>query len=201
VVHVGDSTSTGLVSKDYLPNPKHRIDARYRGVGVERVSTDIYGARSIVETYKGQPNARDAVASRMDKGYQGCWVIAMGTNDSANQVVGSTYSDDERIDRIMREVDGAPTMWLTVKTLRSAGPYANKHMKKWNASLVRACQRYSNMRVYDWAAQVRDSWYISDGIHFTSEGYRKRAAMTAGALAAAFPEPSSAPSGCVVTAP
>jgi hypothetical protein len=199
VVHVGDSTSVGLTSTDYLPNPKHRIDAQYRAVGVTKASTDIKGARSIVETFKDQPNARDAVTSRTGAGYAGCWVIAMGTNDTANQVVGSTFDDDERIDRIMSEVGSSPTMWLTVKTLRGSGPYANKHMKKWNESLIRACERYPNMRVYDWASQVRDSWYIPDGIHFTSEGYRKRSNLTARALATAFPQGTLGAPSCVVT--
>ena len=27
------------------------------------------------------------------------------------------------------------------------------------------------MRIYDWADDVKNSWFIEDGIHFTSEGY------------------------------
>ena len=43
------------------------------------------------------------------------------------------------------------------------------------------------MRVYDWAAAVKDSWFISDGIHFTSAGYAARARLIAQALATGFP--------------
>ena len=43
------------------------------------------------------------------------------------------------------------------------------------------------MRVYDWAAAAKDSWFISDGIHYTSAGYAARAYLIAHALAAAFP--------------
>jgi hypothetical protein len=43
------------------------------------------------------------------------------------------------------------------------------------------------MRVYDWASVVKNSWFISDGIHFTSRGYAARAHRIASALAAAFP--------------
>jgi hypothetical protein len=43
------------------------------------------------------------------------------------------------------------------------------------------------MCVYDWASVVKDNWFISDGIHFTSRGYAARAHRIARALAAAFP--------------
>ena len=43
------------------------------------------------------------------------------------------------------------------------------------------------MRVYDWAAAAKDSWFISDGIHYTSAGYAARARLIAQALARAFP--------------
>jgi hypothetical protein len=199
VVHVGDSTSVGLMDPNYLPNPRDRIDSQYRRVGAKNVQTDILGARSIVERYKDQPNAQEATARRTGAGYDGCWVLAMGTNEAANVAVGSGVGLDERIDRLMREIKGQPAMWLTVKTLRTSGPWAESQMQKWNAALQRACGRYPNMRVYDWAAQVKDPWYISDGIHFTTPGYRERARRTALALATAFPADGTSPSGCLVT--
>jgi peptidoglycan/LPS O-acetylase OafA/YrhL len=201
VTHIGDSTSTGLISTDYLPKPADRIDAQYRSVGAVKVWTDIAGARSIVERYKDQPNAAEAVGSQIAKGFEGCWVIAMGTNEAANQAVGSRIDSRERIDRVMSQVADRPVLWLTVKTLRTKGPYADKGMRAWNAELVAACQRYPNLRVYDWAQQVDDDWYISDGIHFTSAGYKQRARLTAHALATAFPAGSAPAPGCIVTAP
>jgi len=57
----------------------------------------------------------------------------------------------------------------------------------WNAALVAACAKYPNMRIYNWAAAVRSSWFISDGIHYTSAGYAARAELIADALARAFP--------------
>ena len=60
-------------------------------------------------------------------------------------------------------------------------------MKKWNAALTAAARAYPNLRIYDWAQDARDSWYLSDGIHFASEGYRARAHLIASALATAFP--------------
>ncbi|HEV7654617.1 MAG TPA: acyltransferase family protein [Mycobacteriales bacterium] len=199
VVHVGDSTSLGLMDPAYLPNPSDRIDARYRAVGVRSVQTDILGARSIVERYKGQPNAQEATAKRVDAGYAGCWVFAMGTNDTANQYAGSNVGSAERIDRLMKEIGGRPALWLTVRTLRPSGPWSETQMSKWNAALLAACRTYPNMRVYDWAAQVQDSWFGSDGIHFTSAGYRQRARRTAQALTAAFPAGGGSPQGCLLT--
>jgi hypothetical protein len=47
------------------------------------------------------------------------------------------------------------------------------------------------MRVLNWAALVKPSWFIPDGIHYTSAGYVQRSAIIASALAEAFPQPSS----------
>jgi hypothetical protein len=197
VVHVGDSTSLGLVDPNYLP-AKDRIPAQYRDVGVHHVDTDILGARSIVERYQGQPNADEATRSRMNKGYRGCWVFAMGTNEVANQYVGGVVPLGERIDRLMHDVHGLPTMWLTVKSRLSSGPWGDDQMRLWNAALLRACSRYPNMRVYDWRSQVQDGWFIPDGIHYSSAGYQQRARRTAEALAAAFPAHGPSPHSCFV---
>ena len=201
VVHVGDSTSVGLMSKDYLPNPADRIDAQYKLFGAVNASTDILGARSIVERWNGQPNAEDSVKSKMASGYKGCWVFAMGTNEAANQAVGGTAPMDTRIQLLMQHVGNSPVMFLTVKTLLTKGPYAQVQMQKWDDALVAACSSYPNMRVYDWAAEVQDKWYISDKIHFTTPGYQQRAHRTAEALAIAFPKDGTPPSGCLIRTP
>ena len=201
VVHVGDSTSIGLMSRDYLPNPSDRIDAQYKKFGVSNAVTDILGARSIVERWNNQPNAEEAVKSRIAAGYQGCWVFAMGTNEAANQVVGGTVPFDKRIDLLMQHVGNAPVLFLTVKTLLTKGPYAQFGMQEWDDELVQACQKYPNLRVYDWAAEVQDSWYTTDKIHFTTPGYQQRAHRTAEALAIAFPQGGTPPAGCLIRTP
>jgi lysophospholipase L1-like esterase len=73
-------------------------------------------------------------------------------------------------------------------------------MQLWDTALTQACPRYPNMRVYDWAGVVQNSWFISDGIHYTSAGYAARSAGIAHALAEAFPVKTSqtAHNGCVV---
>jgi peptidoglycan/LPS O-acetylase OafA/YrhL len=198
VVHVGDSTSLGLVEPAYLPHRGDRIIAQYHDVGVSNVTTDVLGARSIVETYEGQPNADTATRERVAGGYDGCWVFAMGTNDTANQFVGGVVPLDERIDRLMDDINGAPALWLTLRTRLSSGPWQDAQMQKWNEALESACNRYPNLRIYDWRSQVRDSWFSSDGIHFTSDGYRQRGKRIANALATAFPVDGSASSSCLV---
>jgi len=198
VVHVGDSTSIGLMSSAYQPNKKNWVDAQYRKVGASDVQTDISGARSIVERWHHLRNAQDAVRSELDRGYQGCWVIAMGTNEAANQAVGSPVRSNKRIDLIMKSLGDHPVLWLTVKTQKTRGPYANREMRKWNAALLDGCRRYPNMRVYDWAGEVADSWFINDGIHFTTRGYAERGKRIAEALATAFPKDGSHPSDCLI---
>ena len=69
------------------PNKKNWVDEQYRKVGAPDVQTDI-SVRSIVERWHHLPNAQDAVKAELDRGYQGCWVMAMGTNEAANQAVG-----------------------------------------------------------------------------------------------------------------
>ncbi len=198
VAHIGDSTSDGLVSPSYLPKPGERIAARYEDVGVRSVVTDISGARSVVEVLPGQVNGYDAARNMTRNGFTGCWVIALGTNDTADVAAGSNVGLTTRISRMMKAAHGEPVLWVNVKSLLSSGPYAEANMLRWDRALVSACARYPNMRVYNWAAEVRTKWYISDGIHFTSIGYKHRAKMIADALARAFPQQGQS-SGCLVT--
>jgi peptidoglycan/LPS O-acetylase OafA/YrhL len=187
VVHIGDSTSDGLISPDYLPDPRQRIGAQYAQVGVTRLITEISGGRSIVETIDGQTNAYTVAQQLVADGYRGCWVLALGTNDTADVYVGSAVSQKTRIRRIMSVIGNQPVMWVNVRSLLTGGPYAESQMQLWNSALLHACVRYPDMRVYNWAADAQSSWFIADGIHYTSAGYAARGHMIAQALAAAFP--------------
>jgi peptidoglycan/LPS O-acetylase OafA/YrhL/lysophospholipase L1-like esterase len=200
VVHIGDSTSDGLVSPDYLPEPQQRIGAQYAKAGATRLITEISGGRSIVETVDDQPNAYTVAQQLVAGGYRGCWVLALGTNDTADVVAGSAVSRATRIQRMMSLIGNQPVMWVNVKSLNDSGAYAESGMRLWNAALAQACPKYPSMRVYDWADAARGSWFIADGIHYTSAGYAARSAGIARALAAAFPAASShiAHTGCVV---
>jgi peptidoglycan/LPS O-acetylase OafA/YrhL/lysophospholipase L1-like esterase len=198
VLHVGDSTSLGLVSSYVLPNVDDQIGARYRAVGVERFLPEIRGARSMVEMYRDEPNATQVVRRQTASGYAGCFVLALGTNDSAN-TGGDVERLGARIDAMMALIGpDHPALWTTTRTLHDGGPYANAHMQSWTQALTQACARHPNMRVYDWAGEVKDEWFSKDGIHPGSTGYHERAARIARALARAFPKHGAPPAGCLV---
>jgi hypothetical protein len=196
-VHVGDSTSEGLTSSNYLPDRSQRIDAQYARVGASRQTFEIQGGTSIVETLPGETNARDIASTLKHQGYHGCWVIALGTNDAADLFVGSSVGLQERIRRMMSVIGNDPVMWVNVRTLVASGPYAESNMVQWNTALVQACPHYANMRVYNWVANAQPGLFITDGIHYTSNGYRDRANSIASGLARAFPAGGRS-SGCLV---
>jgi peptidoglycan/LPS O-acetylase OafA/YrhL len=198
VVHVGDSTSEGLTSSNYLPNPTDRSEAQYARVGATTSYFSISGARSIVERFEGEPNAYETALARKAEGFEGCWVFALGTNDTADVFVGGNVDQLERIERMMSAVGDEPVLWVNVKSLETSGPYAASNMVEWDEALLEACPRYPNMRIYDWASDVKDVWFIDDGIHFTTPGYRARARLIADALAEAFPTGGVRSPGCVV---
>ena len=66
---------------------------------------------------------------------------------------------------------------------------------------VAACASYPNMRIYNWATDVKNEWFIEDGIHFTSPGYAARSELIAHALAHAFPASGESEGGshCLVS--
>ncbi len=187
VVHMGDSTSEGLISPDYLPDPADRISARYAAIGVTRVIYEIYGGTSIVETIDGEQNEYQIAKELVASGYRGCWVLALGTNDTADVAVGSNVGRIQRIQEMMSVIGNMPVLWIEVKSLLSSGPYSEQNMILWNQALKEELPHYPNMRIYDWPAVVQNSWFINDGIHYTSYGYEQRARLIALALAAAFP--------------
>ncbi len=202
VVHIGDSTSEGLTSPEYLPLESQRIEAQYADVGVREQHFEISGARSIEERFEGEPNAREVAEAWKLEGFKGCWVLALGTNDAADVFVGSNVGDMERIEKMMNAIGDEPVMWVNVRSIVEAGdPYSAENMKKWDEELLVACKRYPNMRVYNWAEDVKDEWFIEDGIHFTSPGYAARAELIAHALAHAFPAKGESEGGahCLVS--
>ena len=98
VGHIGDSTSVGMVSPDYLPDPAQRLAAQYADVGVRHLWVDASGGRSIVEMLPGQVNGYNVARTWINEGFHGCWVFALGTNDTANVSAGSSVGLTARID-------------------------------------------------------------------------------------------------------
>ncbi len=205
VVHIGDSTSESLVSTAYLPDPAQRLQAQYARVGVSVSVMRIVGGTSVVETLPGTQDAYQMAQELVRSGYHGCWVVALGTNDAADIYVGSNVGAAARVQHLMSVIGDQPVLWVNVKTLLSSGPYAEANMQAWDSTLVSECSRYPNMRVFNWAGMAQPSWFISDGIHYSSQGSAPRAAAIADALATAFPAGSPAlhpagggANGCVI---
>jgi len=151
---------------------------------------EISGARSTLETLGGQPNARDVAAGLKADGYEGCWVLALGTTDTANVSVAPGGPDRAaRIDRMMEVIGDDPVLWVNLKTLVGAGDaWSGENMQRWNDALTEATVRYPNLRIFDWAGVVEDGWFDDDDIHYTSEGYAQRGRLIADALATQYPE-------------
>jgi peptidoglycan/LPS O-acetylase OafA/YrhL len=200
VVYIGDSTSEGQISTNYIPNRRRRLDEQLAKVGVKAVHSEISGARSIVETFEGHPNAATVAQRYISDGYKGCWIVAIGTNDVANVQVGSRVGLSQRISKMMSIIGNEPVMWVGVITLVTPGrPYAEDQMQKWNEDLISACPRHPSMRVFDWSAHAKQKWFIPDGIHYYSPGYVARNRFIARALVKAFPRHQPASAGCLVS--
>ncbi len=176
-----------MVSPTWLPNAGQRLAAQYRDVGARHVQIDASGGRSIVEQMPGQVNGYRVASAWYQAGYRGCWVIALGTNDTANVAAGSNVGRLARIQEMMAAVHGAPVMWVNTQTDLSSGPWSEANMQLWNNALTQAAKQYPNLRIFNWAGMVQPAWHLSDGIHYTSAGYAIRAAAIAQALARAFP--------------
>jgi hypothetical protein len=198
-VYIGDSTSEGEISSEYIPDVHRQLVAQLHDVGVAVVHPQISGARSIVETYEGFPNAATVARGYVAAGYRGCWILAMGTNDVADVHVGSNVPYRQRIDRMMSIIGDQPVLWVDVVTLVESGPYSERYMQQWNQDLLAACRRFPNMRIFDWSAFAKRRFFIPDGIHYYSPGYIIRSFTIAHGLANAFPQAQPPSASCVVS--
>src|SRR5215472_6787598 len=187
VAHIGDSTSVDLVSAADIPAPAQRLRARYAQMGVRQVRIDASGGRSIVEALPGQVNGYDVARAWRQAGYRGCWVFALGTNDAANVAAGSRVSLKARIGAMMAVAHGAPVMWVNAVSRLTGGYWSMANERAWDHALVSALRTYPNMRIFNWAAQARSGWFLSDGIHYNRVGCQMRAEAIAKAVARAFP--------------
>jgi lysophospholipase L1-like esterase len=182
VAHIGDSLTAGV---------KPALQREYDRVGAESLIS-AYGGRGILQKVKADPETGRAAAERIAAtGFDGCWVVALGTNDVGNIAAGASYTRESLIDRMMRAIDAsgqARVMWVNAITTRSEGYFANANMQRWNAALVAAKGRWSRLEVFDWATvAARDKVPFADGIHHTGTGYAVRNRAIANALATVFP--------------
>lgn len=177
VAHVGDSLTA------YTEGP---LADAYASVSID-ARIDAYGGRAILQRLSqdaktGKQAAQDFVA----EGYDGCWVVALGTNDTANAAADTDLSRAGAIDAMMKAIDPnakATVMWVNTFTTRTDGYWSNDNMMIWNTELVAAQSRWPNLRIFDWAAvAATGAAPFSDGIHHTADGYKVRNAAIATAL-------------------
>ena len=98
----------------------------------------IVGATSIIESLPGTPNAYEMASQVKQGGFNGCWVLALGTNDTADVYVGSNVDRLQRIEKMMGLIGNQPVMWVEVTSLLSSGPYSEQNMELWNQALQQA---------------------------------------------------------------
>ena len=192
VVHIGDSTGVPLFDPAGVGGAELTLQARYDEVGVDVVYPDNDGARSIVERIDDRPNALDVAEGVRANGFDGCWVIMVGTNDAANIAAGASTSAEQRIRSMMDVIGSDRVMWVDTVSQRTDDAYRNASMLAWNQELYRVLAGYPNARVFRWYDVVRPVWFRNDGLHYTIEGSAQRAGLTAAALLEAFPAPPSA---------
>jgi peptidoglycan/LPS O-acetylase OafA/YrhL len=198
VVYVGDSTSEGSISPNYIPNESKRLEAQLQSVGVKTVDPYIGGARAIYESFQGEPSGADVARAVVAEGINACWILALGTNDAATVAIGSSIDEEDRIEMMMDVIGDHPVMWVGAVSTVPAGEYSSEVMQDWNQELVEECPNYPNMRVFDWAGLAKRDWFIEDGTHYTSPGYVAKTRSIAQALVHAFPQGLPPASGCVV---
>jgi hypothetical protein len=199
VVYIGDSTSDGEYDPEYVPNRKLLAPARLHKVGVKHVHMEVSGARSIVETFEGIPNGATVAQGYVARGYHGCWILALGTNDSADVNAGSNVGLNQRIHEMMHIIGNQPVMWVNVLTIDGSPEYYEESgMHRWDEDLIAACRRYPSMRVMNWAALAKHQWFIPDGVHYTTDGYEHRTKLITHALVNAFPRGRPPSASCQV---
>ena len=188
VAHIGDSTSVDLTAAGGdITDPAQQLPARYADVGVKHLLLDASGGRSIVEEMPGQINGYDVALNWWNQGYRGCWVFALGTNDTANVSAGSNVGMMARIQEMMSVAHGEPVMWVNTVTQLDSGAWSEANEQAWDNTLVSALAKYPNMRIFNWASVAQPGWFLPDGIHYNPVGCAARAQAIADALARAFP--------------
>jgi hypothetical protein len=120
VVYIGDSTSDGEASAEFVPNRRLRAPAQLFRVGVKTTHMEVSGARSIHETHDRNPNAATVARQQVSAGFRGCWILALGTNEAADVAAGSRFGLRTRIAQMMAIIGDQPVMWVNTVTLASA---------------------------------------------------------------------------------
>lgn len=177
VVHMGDSLSLSI-QKSIIP--------LYNKMGFKNVFVQAVNGGSI--WYPQGLSGLDAVNKYKAKYGSGvCWVIALGTNDSAS----TAYKNwSPRIESIMTTIGNDPVVWINVWFWSKSRPSYNLFVATaWNSLLFQYQKKYLNMRILDWAtiAKSHPEWFTSDGLHYNQVGMSNRELWISLAAGILFP--------------
>lgn len=182
IAHIGDSLTAYTI-------PELREAYAARGLDAE---IDAFGGRAIFQKLPKDPKTgKQAALDLQAQGPFDLWVVALGTNDTANVAVGSGYTRAQAIDAMMEAIGpGQKVLWVNTFTKMTSGAWHNDNMRLWNQALEDAKARWPNMQVFDWASIAsRNNVPFSDGIHHTKAGYAARNEAIANAAAAELVAP------------
>jgi hypothetical protein len=188
VAVIGDSTAVGIDGSTGVIPVGDGIVSTLAAIGVTDVRLDISGGRSIVETLPGQTNGADAIAALRSSGFDGCWIVALGTNDAANISAGSNADAANRVDRIIDATGGGRLLWINASTITDSGHWARANTVRWNDDLAALLVGRGNVGLADWdSIASQNAWFVSDGIHPNRAGLAARAQFIADNLRVFFP--------------
>lgn len=177
LVHLGDSLSL---------NTEAKIKSLYHYMGFTTVEVHAVNGGSIWYP-SGRSGLEMARYYRKKYGTNICWVIALGTNDSASS---NSKQWTQRIDSIMSVIGKDPVMWVNVWFWSKTRPNYNLFVATaWNSLLFQYQKKYANIRIFDWAtiAKSNPGWFIYDGLHYNSTGMSRRALWISSAAGIMFP--------------
>jgi hypothetical protein len=185
IAHVGDSLTVQM---------QHLLPGGYARHGWDDVIVDAYGGRGVSRQMYADVTGLDVVRHIVAGGFSGCWVIALGTNDTAH--VGDDGAPPEVQHQRRREIiasmmtliGDAPVMWVDVFLVAADDAYSAAAAADWNLALVEEQQRHQRMAVFAWApiAAAHPSWMAGDRIHDSRLGSIARARLVTDAAAARF---------------
>jgi hypothetical protein len=181
LAHVGDSLTW---------QAEVGLGQQYARRGWNDVRIDAKGGRGIASFMFDDMTGLDAVRRIKATGFDGCWVMALGTNDTANTdflVHAPEQQHQWRIGLIrsmMDELDGAQVVWVNTHLIKPDIEYSSHDAAAWNAALREVAGAYTNMQIFDWNAIANDhpEWTRGDWVHDTPEGSAQRAEIVSRAV-------------------
>ncbi|MFM2076213.1 MAG: hypothetical protein RJA49_103 [Actinomycetota bacterium] len=181
LAHVGDSLTW---------QAKVGLGQQYVRRGWRDVRIDAKGGRGIASFMYDDMTGLDAVRRIKAGGFHGCWVMALGTNDTANTDVFAHTPAEQHLWRVglikamMEELNGAQVVWVNTHLIAPDIAYSSQDAAAWNAALREVSTAYPNMQIFDWDTAAKDhpEWTRDDMVHDTPEGSAQRAEIVSRAV-------------------